>query len=102
MKKEFNFALCERRHEIKPATDGSIFPSVINPLDIEGMEKHVEDFLCTLFGGVYKPHVTINLYVTGLTVALIAALNVMRVMRINVVLYHFNRETGDYYSQEVI
>ncbi len=43
----------------------------------------------------------LNLYVTGLTVALVAVLNVTRELGIEVTLYHFNRETGEYYPQKV-
>lgn len=45
--------------------------------------------------------VHINLYVTGLTVALIAALNVCRDEGVSVTLYHYNRDTGLYFPQEV-
>lgn len=43
----------------------------------------------------------LNLYVTGLIVALIATLNSARDLGISVTLYHYNRETGEYYAQEV-
>lgn len=44
---------------------------------------------------------SLNLYVTGLTVALIAVLNATRELNIKVTLWHFDRENGKYYSQEV-
>lgn len=44
----------------------------------------------------------INLYVTGLTVALIAFLNMTKRENISVTLYHFDRETGEYFPQNVI
>ena len=43
----------------------------------------------------------LHLYVTGLTVALIACLNATRELGIEVILWHFDRESGKYYSQEV-
>ena len=43
----------------------------------------------------------LNLYVTGLTVALIAVLNATRELGIKVTLWHFDRESGKYYCQEV-
>lgn len=46
-------------------------------------------------------NVHINLYVTGLTVALIAFLNAMKMEDVTITLYHFDRETGEYYTQEV-
>lgn len=90
---EVYMSLCEGRHEIPRAIDGSIFGTELDPLNLAGMEMEAKKQLhgvCTL-----------NLYVTGLTVALVAVLNVCREQKIKVTLYHYNRETGDYYSQEV-
>lgn len=90
---EVYMSLCAGRHEIPQAIDGSIFGTELDPLDLAGMETEAAEQL----HGV----VTLNLYVTGLTVALIAVLNVCREQKIKVTLYHYNRETGDYYPQEV-
>lgn len=43
----------------------------------------------------------VTIYVTGLTVALIATLNVLRSYNAKVTLAHYNRESGSYYFQEV-
>lgn len=91
--REVFMSLCAGRHEIPAAIDGSVFDTEINPLELEGMEMEAEMQLL----GVQK----LNLYVTGLTVALVAVLNVCREQKIKVTLYHYNRETGDYYPQEV-
>ena len=90
---EVSMALCEGHHEIPEAIDGSIFGSTLNPTDVAGMEAEAKEQL----GYVRK----LNLYVTGLTVALVAVLNVCREKHIAVTLYHFDRETGSYYPQEV-
>lgn len=90
---EVYMSLCAGRHEIPQAIDGSIFGTELDPLDLAGMETEAAEQL----HGV----VTLNLYVTGLTVALIAVLNVCREQKIKVTLYHYNRETDDYYPQEV-
>lgn len=90
---EVYMSLCEGRHEIPQAIDGSIFGTELNPLDLAGMETEAKKQLHGVF--------TLNLYVTGLTVALVAVLNVCREQKIKVTLYHYNRETGDYYPQEV-
>ena len=63
----FKMALCDGRHEIKEAADGSIFKGEVDPL----------------------------------AVALVAVLNVCRQEGVDVTLWHFNRETGEYYPQEV-
>lgn len=88
-------ALCEGRHEIPQAEDGSIFGRDLNPLDVSGMETEA-----TLKLAQMNPE-HLDLYVTGLTVALVAVLNVARRRGISVTLYHYNRESGDYYPQEV-
>lgn len=90
---EASMALCEGRHEIPEAVDGSIFGNELDPLAVEEME--VEAF--RKLEGLKN----LNLYVTGLTVALVAVLNACRTLGIKVTLYHFDRTSGAYYSQEV-
>ena len=114
-----NLCLCQGRHEIPDATDGSIFPQEVNPLDVSHLEfeafnvvwnkcyQHgytkVEDSDWDEDGAtpLAIANVHINLYVTGLTVALIAFLNAMKMEDVTITLYHFDRETGEYYTQEV-
>ena len=88
-------SLCKGRHEIHEAVDGSIFGTEVDPLDVEGLQAQAME---TLFALEIRH---LDLYVTGLTVALIAALNACRSLGITVTLWHFNRETGKYYSQDV-
>ena len=89
----YKMALCEGRHAIPQATDGYIYPTEVDPLNTEKLE---EDALLAL-SGIKE----LDLYVTGLTVALIAALNACKRLNIEVTLYHYNRESGDYYPQKV-
>lgn len=85
-----SLALCEARHEMP--VDGSIFGNTIpDPTNVGKLELEARKCLKKL------DIVYLDLYVTGLTVALIAVLNVCKSMKINVTLYHYNRETGDYY-----
>lgn len=86
--------LCKGRHST-PATDGAVFETEVNPLDISALESEVKKKLVSL--NITK----LNLYVTGLTVALIAVLNATRELGIKVTLWHFDRESGKYYCQEV-
>lgn len=88
-----SMALCQGRHEIPEATDGSIFGNELNPLAVEELEAEALRKL----EGVRS----LNLYVTGLTVALVAALNACRILSIEVTLYHFDRTSGTYYPQKV-
>jgi len=87
--------LCKSRHEIDGVVE-YLFPNSVNPLDLSGLEE-------TAFIAISKMEIgkSIDLYVTGLTVALVAALNVCRREGIAVTLYHFNRESGEYYPQIV-
>lgn len=122
MYKSLNLALCEGRHSIPQATDGTIFPHEITDMtNTPALERTAYEgifYACMVHGGgllryepkleditdipfVFEQGMSINLYVTGLTVALIAALNVCHTCGIKVTLWHYNRETGDYYPQEV-
>lgn len=87
------YALCEGRHEMPTEVVGAIFPHNINPLDVEGLEKTASNKLagCT----------ELILYVTGLTVALVAVINVCRQNSIKLTLMHFDRAAGNYYQQPV-
>ena len=86
--------LCKGRHKT-PATDGAVFETEVNPLDVITLESQAKERLANL--NITRLH----LYVTGLTVALIAVLNTARELGIEVILWHFDRESNNYYSQEV-
>ena len=88
-------ALCSGRHEIKDAKDGAIFDVIQDPTDVKGLETEAINKLASL------DIEYLELYVTGLTVALIASLNACKKLDIKVTLYHFDRDTGTYYKQNV-
>lgn len=88
-----NMALCEARHDIPQAVDGSIFPNSINPLDVYGLEE----VACHKLSSVKA----LNLYVTGLSVALVAVINVCHREDIMLTLWHYDRDSGNYYPQSV-
>ena len=94
--------LIQGRHPIP--VDQYIFKDSIEDVtDVEGLEETAEEFLSTMTGG-FKIPLHINLAVTGLTVALIAVLNICHKHEdvIHVTLWHYNNVTEEYYSQEVI
>lgn len=93
--KEASMVLCEGRHNISEAVDGAIFENELNPLAVEVMEEFALRKLESL--DLEK----LNLYVTGLTVALVAVLNACHRLNIKVTLYHYDRESGEYYPQRV-
>ena len=99
----YNFCLCSGRHVI-PVVTNAIFNFGISPeilTDPVKLERIAGKRLDRLIPNPKYP-VKINLYVTGLTVALIAALNAAKQRNYSVVLYHYNRDTDDYYKQEVL
>ena len=119
MEKNLHIALCTGRHEIPQATDGAIFGNTIEDVTRTSLlELHAQGVIWSKISERDWIHVVdvdeygydtydadedviINIYVTGLTVALIAALNVCKYIGVKVVLWHYNNATGKYYSQEV-
>lgn len=121
-----NVALCKGRHDIPLAVDGSIFPSTIEDVtDTARLERMAFNGLWNIAYDRYlmgertlrvDPEwdgsdslplqiangITINIYVTGLTVALIAALNVCKREECKIVLWHYDNAGKTYYSQEVL
>lgn len=115
MNKILNLAVCEGRHVIKQATDGAIFGKsipndmLVNPKRLESRAFnalwnecfHRHWLVPTDDGDEIPQFLYLNLYVTGLTVAVIAILNVCRCEGITVTLWHYDRNTGEYYPQNV-
>lgn len=93
-----NFGLCEGRHEINGVTEYIFGNTIADPTDTEGLKREALAFFVD--NGV-KSTESINIYVTGLTVALIAAINAAKGIGASVTLYHFDRETGNYFEQSV-
>ena len=87
-----DMGLCAGRHNIPNITE-YVFYGELDLLDVELLEYQASLRLPT--SG------SLNLYVTGLTVALVAVLNVCRSNNVDVCLYHFNRVSGEYYPQKI-
>lgn len=88
--------LCEGRHQIP--TNKFIFPSVINPTDLDWQYDIAVKSMRDL--GIMEDG-ELELYVTGLTVALITVLNICKSYNISVTLLHYDKNNNDYYKQEV-
>lgn len=100
-----NMGLCEGRHEIPQVTDGYIFPSEVNPTNVHKLGEIAFNKLKDFY--FENDRLQLNLYVTGLTVALVSVLNACRLLdpeffNLKVTLYHYDRDTNSYYPQEVI
>lgn len=90
-------ALCAGRHNIPDAVDGCIFEQIEDPTDVRSIERHASRYIQDKFEneGLAK----INLFVTGLTVALCAVLKICLFYGVEVVLWHYDRDTGEYFPQ---
>lgn len=80
------------RHEI-PDVSGYIYPAEINPLDIGGLEQTAEAAIDGLEA--------LDLYVTGLSVALVAVINTAYRRGIPLTLWHYDRDSATYYPQAI-
>lgn len=87
--------LCKGRHQIDSAVDGAVFPNAIeDPLDILMMDSIAETAV--------QDADELDLYVTGLSVALVSVINMCYKQGVKLTLYHYDRNSGIYYSQPVL
>ena len=93
MEKILKIGVCEGRHEMP--VEKYIYGQQVNPLDVNELETQAEKRLLELKGDCNQLH----LYVTGLTVAVIAAIKAAIKMFDSVVLLHYNRDSNSYYHQ---
>lgn len=103
LRKTLNMELCSGRHPIAQAIDGAIYPETVNNVTQPSkLEEIAEKALKRKISyGDLQEISRINLYVTGLTVCLIATLNVCRKADIKVTLWHYDKYTKSYFRQEV-
>lgn len=94
--KTFKMGLCEGRHEIPYVTDGYIFGFEVDPLRPALLELQAGALM--IKNDIKK----LDLYVTGLSVALVAVINAARVTGVDLTLYHYDKDTNIYYPQEVM
>lgn len=93
--KTLKLGLCTGRHTIE-GIQGYIFDEIEDVTNVGALFDEAYSNLKELENG------KLELYVTGLTVALIEVLNACKFLNIKVELYHFNRETNSYFKQNVI
>lgn len=94
MPKKKVMELCKGRHEINAAVDGAVFPNELDPLDILEM-----DFIAAESIGTIDE---LELYVTGLSVALVSVINYCHKEGVKLTLHHYDKISGMYYSQPVL
>lgn len=110
MKTKIDVSVCEGRHDMPLGADGTIFPKTI-PEDLltrpRELEKYAKIRLAELLDTelVAFPvdcrlrKIEVNLFVTGLTVATLAVVNVCLKNDIELTCWHYNKETGRYFPQ---
>lgn len=93
IKRKLSLALCSGRHYIPQAVDGAVFNGIVDPINIKLLEEKATQALqwCS----------ELDLYVTGLTVAQDAVINVCADLGIKLTVWHYNCETGNYYPQKI-
>jgi hypothetical protein len=89
--------LCQGRHSIatneQQIVDSFIFTTEVNPIDLHNIDNQVHAALYNCS--------ELELYVTGLTVALVSVINYCLINYIPLTLWHYNRDTNSYYSQKL-
>ncbi len=98
--KTIKVAVCKGRHEIPQATDGAIFEQTITEMNPDLLLEDASERLLSDFGA--KNGDTVELYVTGLTMATLAIVNACASTDIELVCYHYDRETGKYIPQPML
>ena len=107
IKKVKKVSLCLARHNMPEAVDGSIFPTQVDPLNVEGLEEEAFMQIHQLIK-MHNIH-EVHLYVTGLSVALLAVINAWHTYKkmspnnpAQLICYHYNRDDNTYYAQTII
>lgn len=97
MSKNMKVGLIRDRHRIP--VDVFVFDFVRNPINIE--QLNIESY--NALSEIKRQGIEhIDLYVTGLTTALVSVLNSCKELELDVTLWHHNKQTGGYFRQEVL
>ena len=96
MTKSIKLGAVAGRHEI-PEVQGYVLDLVEDPSDLEAIEKNVFDCLDNKLVNVNK----LDLYVTGLTSVVLAAVKYCSQNNVQLSCWHFNREDSSYFEQRI-
>jgi len=90
-----SIGLCQGRHEI-PQVENYIYDEIVDVTDVAAIEN-----TATLFVESVNHVDYIDIYVTGLTIALVAVLKALTETKHHsiVTLYHYNNVTKEYFKQ---
>ena len=105
MKKVLKVELIKNRHIFKNVDiDGYIYDEIRNIRDLDYMKNTVKisiDWLMKKYEINDYMDLELDLYVTGLTVALIEVINFCNLYGVGLVLYHYDKLLDIYYRQDV-
>lgn len=106
MRSKINVELVKDRHEFKKVElHGHIFNEKIrNVTNVYYMQMAVKqsvDKMMKKYRIYDYTELELNLYVTGLTVALVEVINFCSLYGIKLILHHYCKEKDDYYKQDV-
>ena len=87
--------LCAGRHELPADVEGYIFDKIEDVTDLKAINAQVHLSLKNI-----PNNTLLRVYVTGLSVALVAVINYCTRNLIPLELMHFNYTTGEYYCQD--
>lgn len=90
---KYTFGLCSSRHEMP--VDKFLFPEELDPTNFKAMANMA-------FDAIPKDADRLEVYITGLTAAILAVVDVCERRKIDLIAYHYNRETGEYLPQTVL
>ncbi len=102
MKKVLKVELIKNRHIFKNVDiDGYIYDEIRNIRDLDYMKNISIDWLMKKYEINDYMDLELDLYVTGLTVALIEVINFCNLYGVGLVLYHYDKLLDIYYRQDV-
>lgn len=87
--------LCQARHTT-PVTDSFFNYEIEDVTNISALQDFANKRLESLRVQ------TLNIYVTGLTVALVTVINACHSQGVKLTLWHYDRDSNDYYKQDVL
>lgn len=90
--------LINNRYEIENVKS-YIFSSIEDVTDVVSIQAQADAWVHNHMFMNMDYH--LNLYVTGLSIALVAVINACLKNKYSITLYHYNRETREYFPQDV-
>ena len=96
------YGLVKGRHELPSDCVGYVFEEITNPMDFGAIELQAYQFV-TRFVERYPDVFCLDIYVTGLTVALASLINELSIAGFtHVGLWHYDKVTDDYKCQLIM